>query len=92
MQNHESIADTWGREYGELLNKTQIAKMLGVSLKTIQRRVDQGKYRTNGDGTRVFTRSVAIYEETGIPQGKPKPISRSAPNYLRKTCKYRIVD
>jgi hypothetical protein len=69
----KSLADIWAKQYGELLNKTQIAKMLGVSRQTVMRRANEGKYRTNADGKLIFTRSVAVYEETGIPQGTPTP-------------------
>jgi hypothetical protein len=71
MSKSTTFGDTWATQYGELLNKTQVARMLGVSRRTIQRRTDEGNYRTNADGRLIFTRSVAAYEETGIPQGIP---------------------
>lgn len=86
-QSKSSLADIWAQQYGELLNKTKIGKMLGISRQTVLRRVNEGKYRTNIDGKLVFTRSVAVYEETGIPQGTPTP---EAANIMQVRAKSRF--
>ena len=83
----QQYGDIWAQQYGELLTKTQVAKMLGISIRTVYTRVAEGKYRTNADKRLIFTRSVAAYEDTGIPQGeatvsvtKP-PLSKPKPRF-----------
>lgn len=68
----QSLGDQWVARYGETMSKADAARMLGISRWTVYKHVNDGKYLETGDHQRVFTRSVAAYMETGIPQGKPQ--------------------
>lgn len=62
----------WVERYGETVTKAQAAKIMGLSSKTISRRVAEGCFRMTKEPDavpRIWTDSIARYYETGKPQG-----------------------
>lgn len=82
------FAETWADKYGETLSVAEAGRILGVSRWTIYKHINEGHFKGTIDG-RIFTRSAAVWYETGIPQGIARFKSQSD-NTSAMVCNYRI--
>lgn len=77
--------DAWVREWGEVVNKTQAAKMLGLSRRQVNRLVEQGALKTAFDG-RVLVRPAAeLYNSGGHDRPKTRgyqPKRSTVPRFI----------
>ena len=82
----------WVERYGETVTKTQAAKIMGLSSKTISRRVEEGCFQLTkepGIAPRIWTDSLARYYETGKPQGI-SAVDRLPNVAPRKASRFRV--
>lgn len=82
----------WVERYGETVTKAQAAKIMGLSSKTISRRVAEGCFQLTKEPDtvpRIWTDSIARYYETGKPQGI-RAIDRLPGSAFPKASRFRV--
>ena len=58
--------------HGDTLSPTRAARAAQVDVKTIKRHIAAGNVALDPTGKRVDVRSLALYMQTGVPQGRPE--------------------
>ena len=58
--SYEDLINDWIARYGEAVKQTEAARLVGVSARTISRRIDDGTLRVTPN-KRVLTRSLCAY-------------------------------
>ena len=58
--SYEDLINDWIARYGEAVKQTEAARLVGVSARTVSRRIDDGTLRVTPN-KRVLTRSLCAY-------------------------------
>lgn len=58
--------------HGETLSPTRAARWAQVDVKTMKRHAAAGNVATDATGKRIDVKSLALYMQTGVPQGVPQ--------------------
>lgn len=58
--SYEDLINDWISRYGEAVKQTEAARLVGVSARTVSRRIDDGTLRVTPN-KRVLVRSLCAY-------------------------------